>query len=76
MQSRLFEKHLGKPIKLRTLVITLYFDNFILLRTLKLTKKNYQFEKSSEIDFQKYLLESQSHGIKPVYKNRNSVTEP
>ena len=51
MQSRLFEKHLGKPIKLRTLVITLYFDNFILLRTLKLTKKNYQFEKSSEIDF-------------------------
>ena len=39
MQSRLFEKHLGKPIKLRTLVITLYFDNFILLRTLKLTKK-------------------------------------
>ena len=49
--------------KLRTFGITHFFDIFILSRTLKL-KKNYQFEKSSEIDFRIRLVESQNHGMK------------
>ena len=50
--------------KLRTFGITHFFDIFILSRTLKLKKKNYQFEKSSEIDFRIRLVESQNHGMK------------
>ena len=52
--------------KLRTFGITHFFYIFILSRTLKL-KKNYQFEKSSEIDFRIRLVESQNHGMKQIF---------
>ena len=66
-----FQKHLGKTSKLRTFGITHFFDNFILSRTLKLKKKNYQFEKSSETDFRIRLVESQNHGMKQIFFVKN-----
>ena len=52
-----------------------FLDNFILLRTENI-KKKYQFEKSSEIDFQIRLVERQNHGLKLIFfaKNRKVDT--